>query len=152
MAIVTGLACLAAGALAAEDREYVLKWNDLPPMVAGRKLTATLRDGTRVKGKALAVEPEGLRMRVAGSETTVPRAAVARLKVSRGTWRWRVIGTAIGVGAGAPAAGFLHARLYNEGTSSPAVALVVVVPAALGYLAGWAADRHTTLIRIAPGD
>jgi len=27
-----------------------------------------------------------------------------------------------------------------------------VVPAALGYLAGWAADRHTTLIRIAPGD
>ena len=38
--------------------------------------------------------------------------------------------------------------MNNEGGSSPLVALFVVAPAGLGYLAGWAVDRKTVTIHL----
>ncbi len=146
-----------AALLAGGNREFSLTWKDLAPLAVERNAVAVLTDGAQLKGKVLAVEPEGLRMQVTGTsrraawgkgETLVPRAAVTELRVSRTTKHWRAIGAAIGGGIGAPIAGTLHVAMNNEGGSSPLLALIVVVPAGLGYLAGWAADRNTVTIHL----
>ncbi|HWQ55292.1 MAG TPA: hypothetical protein VN442_16520 [Bryobacteraceae bacterium] len=129
---------------------YDSKWGDLGPVATGRKTSVSLRDGSRVRGKVVEVAPEGLRMATSKQEIFVPRREVRALRVSRTTKHWRAIGTVIGLGAGLPGAVVLDARLSNEGAGSPAVALVAIVPAALGYLAGWSADRKTLEIRVIP--
>ncbi len=148
LANALALLWLVPAALFGGDREVSLKWKDVAPLAVERKAVVTLSDGAQLKGKVLAVEPEGLRMQVANGETLVPRAEVAGLRVSRTTRHWRAIGAAIGAGAGAPFAGAAHAYLNNEGASSPLVSLLVVVPAGLGYLAGWSADRKTVTIHV----
>ena len=63
--------------LAGSGREFTLTWKDLAPLAVDRKAVAVLTDGAELKGKVLAVEPEGLRMQVTRKgETLVPRAAV----------------------------------------------------------------------------
>ncbi len=157
LAKTLALLWLVPAALPAGDREFSLKWKDLAPLAVERKAIATLTDGAQLKGKVLAVESEGLRMQVTGTsrraawgkgETLVPRAAVTTLRVSRTTKHWRAIGAAIGGGIGAPFAGAFHTYLNNEGASSPLVALMVVAPAGVGYLAGWSADRKTVTIHV----
>ena len=137
-----------AALLAGGGQEFTLTWKDLAPLAVERKAVAVLSDGAQLKGKVLAVEPEGLRMQSGKGETLVPRAALTELRVSRTTRRWRLIGAGIGAGIGAPVAGAAHTYLNNEGGSSPLVALLVVVPAGLGYLAGWAVDRKTVTIHV----
>lgn len=137
-------------AVVAAAQGYESKWGELGPVATGRKTSVTLRDGSRVRGKVVEVAPEGLRMATSKQELFVPRRDVRVLRVSRSTKHWRPIGTAIGLGAGLPAAVVLDARLSNEGAGSPVVALVAIVPAALGYMAGWSADRKTLEIRVVP--
>ncbi len=143
---LTALAMVVAAAVNAAE----LRWSDLGPLVTGRKVSTRLAGGRKANGKVLAVLPEGLRVETKSGETLWPRAEVSQLRVSKTTKHWRVIGTAIGAGGGAPLAGVLHAYLSNEGASSPLVALAVIVPGAIGYLAGWAADRKNLDIRITP--
>ena len=149
-AISGARAAALAFAMVAAASGHDLKWSDLAPVAEGRKAAVTLHDGSRVKGKVLGVSSEGLRMVAGKQEVLVPRREVARLRVSRTTKHWRHIGTVIGLGAGLPPAVVLHTYLNNEGASSPLVALAAVVPAALGYLAGWSADRKSMEIRIIP--
>ncbi len=50
--------------LGASAREVQAKWGELAPLVTDRKVALVLPAGTHVQGKVLAVEPEGLRMKV----------------------------------------------------------------------------------------
>lgn len=143
---VAAAALLMAAAASAHD----VKWGDLARIAEGRKANVTLNDGSRVKGKVVAVTPDGLRMVAGNREVLAPRREVKELRISRTTKHWRPIGTAIGLGAGLPPAVVLHARFANEGAGTPWIALVAVVPAAVGYLAGWSADRKTMDVRIIP--
>jgi hypothetical protein len=54
-----------AGALAASVQE--LRWSELAPLVAGKRVEISLVDGSRVKGEALAVRDDTLVMDIRGS-------------------------------------------------------------------------------------
>jgi hypothetical protein len=40
------------------------KWEALKPLVVGQKIALALPDGTKIQGMALAIGPDGLRMKV----------------------------------------------------------------------------------------
>lgn len=61
-----------AALLAGGGREFSLTWKDLAPLAVERKAVAILTDGAQLKGKVLAVEPEGLRMHVTRRMAHVP--------------------------------------------------------------------------------
>jgi len=149
--VILSLALTIPAALHARHANaFQLKWNELGLLATGRTATARLTDGKKVKGKVLAVEPDGLRME---GKPLVPRAAITDLDVGKSTKRWRIVGTSIGVGIGAPIAGVAHAYLTNEaGKSDARLSLLVAIPAALGYLAGRSADRKILHIHILPGE
>jgi hypothetical protein len=136
-----------------------LTWSELGSVV-DEKVTTVLPGGTHIEGKVLAVEPEGLRLRVAKTsdrnvmpkgERLVPRASVSVLRVTKHRVLARPL-CALGA-AGATAAIVLGGMSdVYEG------ALVIVRPAAAaggaigmgvaGYYIGKRLDRTVTEIRI----
>jgi hypothetical protein len=79
-----------AGALAASVQE--LRWSELAPLVAGKRVEISLVDGSRVKGEALAVRDDTLVMDIRGSsgptrfskgQGRVPQTQVNLIKVER---------------------------------------------------------------------
>lgn len=144
----------AAGLDAAQDTR--VSWSGLGPLVNGRTVAVTLPDGTDLKGKVVEVADSRLVMDVARTSnrnahpkgrTDIPKASVRVLQVHRSGAKWKVIGTTIGLGAGLAIAAPVNTYAHNEGDGAPlAVAAIVAGPAALGFLAGWAADRKTVTI------
>lgn len=87
----------------------------------------------------------------------VPRQNIRTIEVSRGTKKWRVIGTAVGLGVGLPGAalsglsasgGFLNNDHQTRGTLMAFVTLGGLT--AGGFLVGWALDRRKTVIVVNP--
>ena len=155
--------CLTGGLLLADGpRQTQMKWNEIPPLVTGKKVALVLPAGTEIQGKVLSVEPEGLRMKIsktsnrhdmAKGERLVPRQSVSVLRMTHyGKWG-RIIGTTAPIAAALIAVSAQDISVY-EGP------LVVAVPAAIaagtagasvgGYFIGKRIDRRETYIRIAP--
>jgi len=153
---------LGLGVLPAEargPRQQRLPWDALGPAVEGRKISMVMPDGTEIRGKVLAVQSDGLRMKMSWTsnalpvgmgERVIPREAVSVVKVQRGGWKWRAILTAAApvllVGAIAAAAGDLPEQ-GAEGDA--AIGAGVLGSMAIAYVAGWKLDRRETLIEIA---
>ena len=150
--------------LAAGPREVQSKWDELAPLVMGRKIALVLPAGTHVQGKVLAVEQDGLRMKVtrtsdrkvlAKGERLIPRQSVSVLHLTEYRKAGRILCT---VGSVALAAAIIASQKIDlyEGP------LVVIVPTMAtvgtigvgvgGYFAGKRIDRREVLIRVAPQD
>lgn len=148
--------------LCAEER--TLRWKEVPhSLVAGRKVEVQLTGGAALRGKAVAVTPEGLRMEITKvgegggkyqkGESLIPAGEIRMIKVNRTGARGRIIGTVIGGGISAVIIGVVYGSgLSNiEGTAaSPGVAVAALIPTGVGYLLGWARDRKTTTIHVQP--
>ncbi len=152
--------CVQGGALPQQVR---LTWGELEPSVAKKKVAFVLPDGTQVKGKVIAVEPDGLRMKVTDSSNRqsqpkgnqlIPRRVVSVLQVTDYRKLGRLLGTA---GAVATAAAIVAAQDIDiyEGPALiivPAVAAGGTVGAGIGgYYLGKALDKRVTEIHIVPG-
>ena len=149
-----------AGARAGEPMQMLLKWDYLAPRIDHRKVAFILPDGTSVRGKVMAVEPDGLRLQVTHSSNRraqpkgrrlVPRQSLSVLRVTEYRKKGRLLGT---VGAAALAGGIAAATypdLY-EGTVLIVVPAVVAAgvagSAVAGYYIGKALDKRVTEIRI----
>ncbi len=162
LAVLGALLWMSQGhAGAGEPRQIQLSWDQLQSRIEGRKVALTLPDGTSIAGKARAVEPEGLRLKI--SKTTdrkvqpkgvrlIPRQSVTYLEVTEYRWIGRLLGTAGAMGAALGIVAAQQIDLY-EG------ALVVAVPAGIaagtigvgigGYYIGKRCDKRVTGIRIA---
>jgi hypothetical protein len=155
------LICLLPPPMAAKERGRSVSWDDLTPMLAGRTVSVELPGNVRVKGKVIEVRSNGLQFDVAKSSNTVtyplgqtliPRSAVSTLIVrQRQGYKWTVVGTAIGGTIGAVVGSVAAEYANNEGAQwGGIIAALVIVPTALGFLAGYFSDRGTTTISVQP--
>lgn len=155
--IVLLLAILGVAAAAppqSAEGAYRLQWRDLDRVTRGRWISLVLPSDIKLQGEVVAVEADELVLDVHKTSdkraypkgrAIVPRPEVTHCRVwqKRGV-AWRIAGTAIGGGAGAALAVPLALYMHNEGGEGvAAAAALVAVPAGVGYLLGWAADRKT---------
>jgi hypothetical protein len=150
--------------LAAGPRDIQSKWGELAPLVTDRKIALVLPAGTHIQGKVLAVEADGLRMKVtktsdrkalAKGERLIPRKSVSVLKLTEYRKLGRLLCT---VGSVALAAAIIASQDIDvyEGEAViivPAVATVGTIGIGVGgYFAGKRIDRREVLIRVLPQD
>jgi hypothetical protein len=149
-------------ALGGEPQQLRLKWEELGARLPNKKIAFVLPDGTRVEGKVLSVQADGLQLKVSKSSDKkaqpkgkhlIPRASISVVQVTEYRKIGRLVGTA---GAAAIAAGILAAN-YPDLYEGPAVIAVPVLGAAgsagaavAGYYAGKAFDKRVTQIRVEP--
>jgi hypothetical protein len=141
-----------ASPLLCEDLK--LAWAEMPEMT-GRKVEVQLKSGTILRGKAVAVRPEGLRMeiaRISGAaarydkgEFVVPAGEITVVKVNRN----RVLGRAIGTAVTGTFSGMIVGFAGADDLSGAGKAIVIALPVA-GYAIGWLLDRHTLTIHVLP--
>lgn len=134
------------------------RWADLKGRIDQRKVAFILPDGTYVKGKVLAVQTDGLRVKVTDTsnaaahpkgEHLIPARSLSIVQVTEMGKKWRIICTTVtpfivlgaiaGVAGGLPESG-----ASGEG----AVGAGVLASIAGGYFLGWALDRKTMEIEI----
>lgn len=139
-------------------RQQRLPWEALGPAVKGRKISMVMPDGTEIRGKVLAVQSDGLRMKMSWTsnvlsvgmgERVIPRDAVSVVKVQQRGWKWRAILTAAApvvlVSAIAVAAGDLPEQGAEGGG---AIGAGMFGSMALGYYAGWKLDGQDAVIEV----
>ncbi len=160
MKAVVALLLAAASPAVLYGEELILRWKEVPhSLVDGRTVEVRLIDGSTLRGRAVAVNPEGLRMEVtkvhggAGNygkgETTVPALEITQVKVNRTGVRGRIAGASIGGGISGVLLGTAVAITHNEGTNiPPGIAAGMLAPAAIGYHLGWARDHHIATIHV----
>ncbi len=127
-------------------------------MVQGKKIAVVLPDGAHLKGTVLAVESEKLILDVQHTSdkqhypkgrVEIPRASVRTFSMTVDRVFWKVTGAAIGLGIGLAIAVPVNAYAHNEGDGAPgAIAAIIAVPTALGFLAGRSADRKTVTVTV----
>ena len=153
--------CLLPPPMAGKDPGRPVPWSDLSPILVGRAAALTLPGDIRVKGKVIAVRPDGLQLEITKSSDRVayplgpkliPRPAVSTIMVSKhGGYKWTVLGTAIGGGIGAVLGTAAAKYAVNEGADfGGIIAALVIVPTAVGFLAGYFSDRGTMTISVQP--
>jgi hypothetical protein len=83
------------------------------------------------------------------NRVSIARDSVRSFRINRAGAKWKVIVTAIGLGAGLAIAIPVNAYAHNEGDAAPlAVAAIVIVQAVLGFLAGRSADKKTVSVTV----
>jgi hypothetical protein len=158
--LVLGAARTAAGGDPVE-----IRWNELATQIVGREIAIPLEGGVTVAGQALAVGDQSLLLdirkssdprRYARGETSLPRAAIAEVRVleKRGKGG-RVVGAVLGTLVGF--VGGMEIAEASTRSSSNAAALSVFIAiwggsAVGGYYAGRSTDRHWKRLRIAPAE
>jgi hypothetical protein len=143
--------------------ELTLHWKEVPQsLVDNRKVEVHLKAGTALRGKALAVTPEGLRMEITKvregggnyqkGESLILAGEITMMRVNRTGTHGRIIGTAIGGTVSALIIGLVFGLglSHIEGTAEPGIAVAALIPTGVGYLLGWARDRRTTTIHVQP--
>ena len=156
------IALAACQARAREPQKLRLKWEELNPQIAGKKVEFVLPDGTHAQGEVGAVEAAGIRMKITKTSNRkvqpkgnqlVPRQSVAFLRFTERRGWGRLIGTVAGIGAAAAIVGAQDIDIY-EGPLVILVPAVAVVGAAgcgvAGYYTGRAIDKRITEITIVP--
>ncbi len=140
------------------QERVTVAWADLATALQGRQIRTVLSDGTELRGRALEVSDAGMRFqanRVSGSAAyrkgvlTLTPDQLTVLSYKQTSGPRRLIGTAIGVGAGAALGAVGAVRFNNEGNSAAAGTVFAVATgagAAIGYLAGRAADNQEVIV------
>jgi len=147
---------------ARDPQQLRLNWEEVDPHIAGKKVSLVLPDGTHIAGKALAVEPAGLRMKVKKSSNTsaqpkgeqlIPRNAISVLRIADYRKLGRLLVT---TGALAVAGGIVAGSEINIYEGPALIAVPAAIAAGMvgtgfaGYYAGKAIDKRVTEIWIAP--
>jgi hypothetical protein len=127
-----------------------IAWNDLP-MVFNKKIRIVMPDGTRIEGKAVALETDALAVQVTKTTNAndypkgkllVPRATLQAFDIRNPTYHWRVVGTVLGTLGGVVALAVGALADSNE-ISATALAAAGAIPVA-GYFLGQRADQRVT--------
>jgi hypothetical protein len=133
--------------------EQTVHWSDLGRLISGKEVIVRLQNGKRVKGSAVGAGLDSITVRTSGGETLIDRRSIREIRLpKRAGYKWRIIGTAIGAGAGLAAAIPVLTETHNEGSGSydgAAVGLIAGLAVA-GFLAGWSVDRSSDVIHILP--
>ena len=134
--------------------EISVHWHDLPAMVTGKDIVVDTARGDHIRGVVLAVEGDSITLQTRRrGRQPVARTEVSDIRIPRkSSYKWRMIGAAIGGGAGAAIATPVLAETHNEGSSryDGAAAAVVAGLAIVGFVLGWNADHARDLVRILP--
>ena len=128
-----------------------IAWSDLPT-VFDKNIRIVMPDGTRIEGKAVALETDALAVQVTKTTNVndypkgrllVPRATLQAFDIRNPTYHWRVIGTALGTLAGVVA--LVGVAIIAGGSDFPAAAGAAgaAIPVA-GYFLGQRADQRVT--------
>jgi hypothetical protein len=127
-----------------------LHWSELGSSIAARQIKAVLKDGTYIKGRALAVNPDALVLDKKG-RTSIPRESLSTISFTetRGV-AGRITLTLVGTLACGAAAGYVGFQAAGSGGLGAALAGVTAACGAGGYYAGRAMDRRTTFIKVLP--
>jgi len=148
IAIVLAYSQLALGG------ETSVHWRDLGPLLIGKDVILTLADGARVKGTAESIDAASLVIETnKRGRRSIRRGDVRDVRVARrASYKWRVIGSVLGAGAGAAISVPVLTETHNEGSGKydGAAAALVGGLAAVGLLLGWRADHARDLIRVLP--
>ncbi len=172
--IVVWCLCLALmypqqSAWAADAARVRIAWQDLDPLVRGERVRIETRAGVSLEGRAITVDRDSLVVDVRRSSkpdlypkgrTSIERASVVQIRVTRYVGNGRKFGETVG-GAAGLAAGLAGAVAIGfeenpETVGRRKVMIGVLVPAAIvgglvtGWLLGRVADREVTLIEIIP--
>lgn len=154
---VTALMLFTEFPLNAANQERV-SWRELPAFTKERSISLELPDGVKLHGKVLGVEADKLsfdvsktsdKQRYPKGRVSIARDSVRSFRMNRTGAKWKVISTAIGLGAGLAIAIPVNAYAHNEGDGAPlAVAAIIIVPAVLGFLAGRSADKNAVTVTV----
>jgi hypothetical protein len=148
------LATLLAFCCLASAKDRAAHWSDLDGLIIGKDVVVRLQDGKRVRGRAVAVAADSIAVQTSTGQNSIPRPSLREIRLpKKAGYKWRILGTAIGAGAGTAIAVPLLRYAHNEGGSSTfdgVAAAVILGLAAVGYLGGWSADRSGDLITILP--
>jgi hypothetical protein len=142
----------------AREAQVEVSWDELPAVVAGKKVTIVVPDGAELRGNVVAVEANQLVLNVTktsekrahpNGRTELPRASVTTLSFTRTGHTWQTVGAAAGVVAGFGIATPIIMYSENEGNSAGVAAVAAVGAAgALGYFLGRSADRKTVTVHV----
>lgn len=161
--LLTLLGWGAPRAAAAGKEQRQIKWEGLSALV-GQKVKVAMPDGARIEGKATALEADAFVVEIAKTSNKsaypkgkflLPRATLRAVDVSHPTKKWRIVctaaGGALGLFFGVEAAFKVGGILGNQNGQRANAAFVAVAigTPVLGYLLGYAADRHTITYVIA---
>lgn len=139
--------CLFALPVPAEETLH-LRWNDLAPLINGKRVGLTLNGGVLVAGTVHGVETTGLKVEITKTSdrrtyakglVMIPRPSVSTIQLNqRATHKGVIIGGAVGGGIAAAAGGILGAQQRNEGGTGGegAMAAAIAAPIAIGLLIG----------------
>ncbi len=150
-------------ALAAEQKEFLLAWSEISPLILGHEVVLVLPDSTRIQGDAIAVSEDMLKLDVKKTsnskeypkgQANIPRSAVSVIEVNNKMGKsGRFIGkTAGGVGGAALGVLIVDRLLDNFGpvgaisTFAASVGGVTI----LGHFVGRHFDRKIIHIKIIP--
>jgi hypothetical protein len=151
-----------ASAWAGEPVMRKLQWNELGPRIENRKVAFELPDGTHVEGRVIAVQPDGLRMKVTKSSNRkvqakgkrlVPREGLRLLRVTEYRWMGRLLCTVGAMGVATAIVASRQIDLYEgpQVVLVPVMAGVGVVGTGVGgYFAGKRIDKRVIDIVIVP--
>ncbi len=157
-AIYVALLVVGQSNLFAASAPVELKWNELTAATYQRTVELTLPNAVTVKGHVAAVREDGLVLDVTKTSDSkafpkgngmIPRASVTLLKLEKRGSNWRTMGTVIGVIGGVVLGGYVAAKTAD--TAGSGLSILVATASAVsiaGNLAGGAADRKTSLIRV----
>lgn len=146
------LAVSSASLALAASEEWELSWSELEAVIPGRNISVDLPDSEKVRGKALVVTDDGIRMAIRKSSnrkkhpegvTVIPRASISEVRLIETGSKWKVIGTVAGVAGGY----VLGAWVYCAAGAGLAY-LVWAASGVGGYTTGTQADRHVARIRV----
>ena len=137
-----------------------LKWTELNAAIYGQTVELTLPGAFTVKGDVAAVRDDALVLDVRKTSdakafpkgnAVIPRSSVTLLKLEKhGRTNWHTMGTVIGVLSGVVLGGYIAGTATSQ--AGPALAVFLTTASAIsvaGYAAGHAAEKKTTMIRIA---
>lgn len=136
---------------AGTDDQRQIAWSDLP-MIFAKNIRIVMPDGTRIEGKAVALETDALAVQVTKTTNVndypkgrllVPRATLQAFDIRNPTYHWRVVGTVLGALAGIVAVAAI--ALTQGGNDTPVGAWIAggAIPVA-GYFLGQRADQRVT--------
>ncbi len=146
---------------AAPGNVYRLQWRDLGRLAQGWQISFTLPSGIRLKGDFVSADADELVLDIRKTSdkraypkgrATVPRQEITSCSIlQKKGLAWRAAGTAIGGAVGTvvaiPVVAF---STSSEARTALAVGAAVGIPAGLGYLLGWSADRRVLQVEIVP--
>jgi len=144
----------------AASKPVELKWDELNTAIYGHSVELTLPGAYTVKGEVVAVRDDAMFLNVKKTSdikayprgnAVIPRSSVTLLNLERRGSNWRTMGTVIGVLSGVVVGGYIAGKTATSPGGGVAIFLGTASAASLaGRVAGGAADRKTTMIRIVP--